>query len=70
MLEEYSLNGICFMADELITLEKALLKDNYLRYYSELDPKTLGYIRYGEYREYRDEFIPVTHKGRYLKSVG
>lgn len=68
MLEEYSLNGICFMSDELITLENALLKYEYVRHYSELDTKTLGYIKYIPHGEYA-EFIPVTHHGKYLREV-
>jgi len=67
MIEEYSLNGICYMSDELITLENALLKDNYIYYYPELDIKTLGYrVNKGGYR---NEFIPVTHHGKYLKEI-
>ena len=68
MIEEYSLSGICFMADQLITLKDALKQNENLYYFDILDLNTLGYVkRYEIIRE--DEFIPVTFRGKYLKEV-
>jgi len=68
MIEEYSLSGICFMADQLITLKDALKQNENLYYFDILDLNTLGYVkRYDIIRE--DEFIPMTFRGKYLKEV-
>ena len=45
MIEEYSLSGICFMADQLITLKDALKQNENLYYFDILDLNTLGYVK-------------------------
>jgi len=45
MIKEYNLSGICYIADQLITLKDALNKNENLYYFDILDLNTLGYVK-------------------------
>lgn len=67
MIKEYNLSGICYTAQRLITLRKALIINKNIYYFQLLDLDTLGYIEQHEYEE--EIFVPVSFNGKYFKEV-
>lgn len=65
MIEVYNLNAICFLRHELITLQDAIKKEKYIRYFEPLDENTIGYIRIDGF--YECSFVPVNFGGMYLR---
>lgn len=67
MIEEYNFNEICFVNCELMTLQEAIKKEKYIKYFDFLDFNTLGYIHNDSF--YECSFVPVSFKGNYLREI-